>query len=237
MARVRFGKAFLVGVMVSVLGAWVTSAHGSTITFAQFASFSSNSWQFSNSGATSTLKSSGNTGIFFSNQGTDVLDYSGTGNLTINATVTGPAAINGSGTVTQGISGILAFTNSSLGSASDNLLTVGFTGVIEGTPIGSTALAIFAIPGTVTFSSEHLIPGASFSSPLDLVLSMSTIPGVTINANGYLNNFTATPSGAFQASDASLAPTPEPASLSLAALAVPFLLGRRRARVRHCGLA
>lgn len=155
-------------------------------------------------------------------------------NLTVNATVTSPATQSGSN-INQPLGGTLSFIGAA-GSGFDgqNLLTVTFA---PGPPPDQASIngrvnsnssslnADTAIGDTITYTSSIFRPEVTASLIKDLSMAFSsTVPPLAI-VNNYLRSFTASGSGSFSANV-----VPEPATLALAGLGIPFALVALRRR-------
>lgn len=146
--------------------------------------------------------------------------------LTINTNSSNsPATVNGSLLDESiNIATTLHITETSTGK---NLLTMTFTGDLDGPSAGPNAQITGADnnssnPRTVTFTSDYLTftaPGNSYT------LSLSSLsPVLSIGPGGFLNSFAADINGSFSGNA-----VPEPAILSALAVAGASLLRRRRA--------
>ena len=216
LSQVGFGKKLFVAAILAGLGLGAQARHASagSVTFANFQDLTVGQWSYANS--TGLLTGSGTASFISFGPPSQILNYTGLVTEALSASVTG-AAVNNAGTLSQGITGTLTFTN-----GVNTVLSVSFVGAVLSGPAGSQSTNTSAdnavISGQITsYTSSPLYQVAPFVNPFSFSISLTQVPGLNIATSGNLNNFAdfrATAQGSFSADAGTGAlPTPLPAAV------------------------
>jgi len=200
-------KGLLTGALA--LGAVVATTHAASAqTFAQFLQLNpaSQDFVFTNTGAGATFTATSNVFFLASN------GFTSPGILTFSGTADGIAT--GSTSLRQNI--INATLSIRSGDGLTNYLTATGTGFLVGdNSTGITSASFQASqngtpPDSLVFSSQ-VIPNLANSTNRNYSISLSSLNGYTIGANGMLNSFTAAGTGTFAAN---IPTVPEPGTVA-----------------------
>jgi hypothetical protein len=210
---------------LAVLLGMTCSAGAAVYNFATFNETSgSRPFSFTNNTTSASLGYNSNVPVefdFTTPTGLSTADRAGTLTISTN-TSTSPATTNGPLVDELISSTTLQIIENSTGK---NLLTMTFTGTLDGPSGGPSAQITGADTNSnaVTFSSDYL----TFTTPGDsYALSLASItPVLSIGPGGFLNTFVADLSGSFSAN---AAPVPEPTAIGACIVAGTLLVRRRR---------